>query len=116
MTNTTGSARAIVLALIEALNKEAFDTARQYVADNMIFKGVLGTRESAEAYFEDMRKMKLKYDILQSFEEGDDVCLLYNLELGEAKVFCAAWYRLEKGKIVSLNVVFDPRPVLEKQS
>lgn len=116
MTNITSSPRTVVLALIDALNKEAFDAARQYVADNMTFKGVLGTREGAEAYFEDMRKMKLKYDIVQSFEEGDDVCLLYNLELGGAKVFCAAWYRLEKGKIVSLTVVFDPRPVLGKQS
>ena len=59
MTNITSSPRTVVLALIDALNKEAFDAARQYVADNMTFKGVLGTREGAEAYFEDMRKMKL---------------------------------------------------------
>lgn len=106
---------AIVLSCINALNEEDFDKAKNYVSDDMVFEGVLGSRNSAEAYFSDMKKMKLKYDILKAFEEDDDVCLLYNLHMGELVLFGCGWYHLKDGKINSLKVVFDPRPVLEAQ-
>ncbi|WP_118976345.1 nuclear transport factor 2 family protein [Taibaiella koreensis] len=112
MTTTNGTPRSIVLALIDALNKEDFEKAREYTSDNMTFEGVLGKRDGADAYFEDMKKMKLKYKLQQSFEEGKDVCLFYTLDMGGANVFCAAWYQVAGDKVTSLKVVFDPRPVL----
>ena len=48
------TARATVLSYIDSLNKEDFDAARQLVTDDMVFKGVLGTREGAEVYMQDM--------------------------------------------------------------
>lgn len=108
------SARETVLSALKALNEENFDAARSSFSDDMVFEGVLGNRNGAEAYFADMKKMKLKYDVIKAFEEGDDVCLLYNLQMSGLTIFGCAWYHLEKGKIKSLKVVFDPRPVLEK--
>jgi len=111
----SNKSREIVLRCIKALNDEDFDQARSYVSDDMTFEGVLGSRNGAKAYFTDMKQMKLKYDILKAFEEGNDVCLLYNLHMGKLVLFGCGWYHLKEGKINSLKVVFDPRPVLEAQ-
>ncbi|GAB3908052.1 hypothetical protein GCM10028803_42940 [Larkinella knui] len=106
-------AKEVVLSCVKAINEENFDLARSLVNDSMTFDGVLGSRRGAEAYFQDMKKMRLKYTIKKAFAEGDDVCLLYELTMAGQTVFCCGWYHLENGKISSLKVIFDPRPVLE---
>lgn len=103
----------VVLACVRAINDEDLATARKYVSDDFSFVGVLGARNGADAYFKDMEKMKLKYHIRKSFLNGDDVCLLYDLDMGGSTIFGCGWYHLKNGKITSLKVVFDPRPVLE---
>ena len=112
-TMTRNPAREIVLSCIEALNKNDYNTARKYVGEDFKFDGVLGSRDGAEAYFKDMEKMKLKYDIQKVFANGDDVCLLYNLDLSGVNTFCCGWYQVKDGKINYLKVVFDPRAVLK---
>ncbi|SFE97721.1 SnoaL-like domain-containing protein [Chitinophaga sp. CF118] len=102
-----------VLSFINALNVEDFKAARKLVSEDLIFIGVLGTRNGAEAYFSDMEKMKLKYEIKKVFADGDDACLLYNINMGSVTVFASGWYQLANGKISSFKVVFDPRPLLE---
>lgn len=110
---TITDAKEVVLSCVDAINAEDFKIARKYVSDDMTFKGVLGSRNGAEEYFEDMEKMKLKYNLRKTIAEGNDVCLFYDVNLSGAKVFCCGWYHVEDGKIKSLRVVFDPRPVLE---
>lgn len=107
-----GKARQTVLAFIDALNKEDFQQARTYVQEDFTFVGVMGTRNGAGPYFADMEKMKLKYTVQKAFEEGDDVCLFYDINMGKTTVFASGWYQLTGGKIRSFRVVFDPRPVL----
>jgi hypothetical protein len=109
------TAKAAVLSYIDSLNKEDFDAARQLITDDMTFTGVLGTREGAEAYMQDMQKMKMKYDIKKVFADDDEVCLFYDITLGVITFFSAGWYKLKGDKIKSFRVVFDPRPVLEPQ-
>nr|WP_294796149.1 nuclear transport factor 2 family protein [uncultured Mucilaginibacter sp.] len=104
----------IVLTFISALNKEDFEAAAACLADDMAFDGVMGKRDSAESYIADMKKMKFKYDIQKTFEDENDVCVLYNIDMsGEATIFTCGWYHLSNGKIDKLKVVFDPRPLLE---
>jgi hypothetical protein len=107
------AAKTTVLSYIDSLNKEDFDAARELVTDDMTFTGVLGTREGAEAYMQDMRKMKMKYDVKKAFADGDDVCLFYDITLGAITFFSAGWYQVKGDKIKSFRVVFDPRPLLE---
>ncbi len=107
------SAKTTVLSYIDNLNKEDFDAARQLVTDDMTFTGVLGTRDGAEAYMQDMRKMKMKYEIKKVFADGDDVCLFYDITQGGITFFSAGWYKVVGDKIKSFQVIFDPRPVLE---
>jgi hypothetical protein len=60
--------------------------------------------------------MKFKYDIQQTFENGNEVCLLYNIDMsGQATIFTCGWYHVVYGKIKKIKVVFDPRPLLEKK-
>lgn len=105
--------KEVVLAFIDALNRADFEAARKYVADDLRFEGVLGSREGGDAYFRDMKHMQLKYDVKKAIAEGDDVCLFYDITMSGVTVFCAGWYRLGAGKIRSFRVVFDPRAVLE---
>src|SRR5438552_1109709 len=79
--SVANNAKEVVLSFVEALNKDDFKTARQYADDDMSFVGVLGSRNGADAYFSDMERMRLKYDIKKAFADGDDVCLLYDLDM-----------------------------------
>lgn len=106
------SARDVVLACIGALNREDFQRAREYVSEDLAFVGVLGSRDGAEAYFRDMERMRIQYAVRKVFADVQDVCLFYDLTLSGRNIFGSAWYHVEEGKIRSLRVVFDPRPIL----
>ena len=109
----SNAAREVVLSCIKAINEEDFREARRYTSEGMTFEGVLGSRFGADAYFHDMERMKLKYDIQKVFSEGDDVCLLYNLQISGKTIYGCGLYEVRNGRITSLKVVFDPRPLLE---
>jgi len=111
-TETISDAKEIVLACVNAINREDFNTARAYVSDQLSFKGVLGSRDGADAYFADMDRLKLKYDIKKAFADDNDVCLLYDLNISGKRLFCCGWYHVTDGKIEFLKVIFDPRPIL----
>jgi limonene-1,2-epoxide hydrolase len=103
----------VVLSFINALNQEDFKSAGKYISENMTFLGVLGSRNGADAYLTDMEKMKFKYDIQKVFEDDEDVCLIYDIEMAGLHILTCGWYQLKNGKIDSIRVIFDPRPVLE---
>jgi limonene-1,2-epoxide hydrolase len=107
------NAKETVLKFITALNKEDIDTAKKYANENLSFIGVLGSRNGAKDYFNDMERIKIKYDIKKAFVDGDDVCILCDYIINNITVFGCGWYHLENGKISSLKAVFDPRPILE---
>jgi predicted ester cyclase len=111
-----GDPKELVLACVDAINKEDFKTARQFVSNDLSFAGVMGSRQGADAYFADMEHMRLKYEVKKIFADGNDVCLFYDLKMSGTNIFVCAWYQVSGGKIQSLRVVFDPRPVLEAQS
>jgi limonene-1,2-epoxide hydrolase len=115
MKSKVNQAKEIVLTFIDALNNEDFETVRHSLSDDMVFDGVLGHRDSADVYVADMKKMKFKYKIQKAFADGDDVCLLYDIDMGGSTIFTCGWYKVRNNKIKSLKVVFDPRPVLEKK-
>jgi limonene-1,2-epoxide hydrolase len=104
----------VVLSFIKALNAEDFASAKRYVNKDMTFEGVMGSRNGADAYFADMEKMRFKYNVKKVFEDGEDVCLFYDIDMGGGKnLFCAGWYHLKEGRIADFKVIFDPRPLLE---
>ena len=112
--STQANAKEVVLTFVNALNEDDFETARGCLSDDMVFDGVLGHRDGADTYIKEMKKMKFKYKIKETFEDGNNVCLLYDIDMSGTKIFTCGWYQIKDGKIKSLKVVFDPRPVLEK--
>lgn len=112
-TSLASDAKETVRSFIDALNREDFQKARTYAAGDLQFVGVLGSRNGADAYFSDMEKMKLKYNILQIIAEGNEVCLQYDIAMAGITIFSMGWYRVEQGKIKHFRVLFDPRPVLQ---
>jgi limonene-1,2-epoxide hydrolase len=113
---TDKSAREIVLYFLRALNDEDFAAAKKQADDEMIFAGVMGTRNGAEAYFNDMAHMKLKYAIKKVFADGDDVCVFYDITMAGLSIFSCGWYHVKEEKIDSIKVIFDPRPLLEQSA
>jgi hypothetical protein len=110
------SAKDLVLACIDAFNREDFPAARELVDDHFQFNGVMGSRDGAEAYFADMKKMKFKYDVKKALGDEQDVCTWSEMPMQGRSILVASWYRVQHGKITSLRVVFDPRPLLEQAS
>jgi len=107
--------KEIVLSFLNALNEENFDTARMLLNPSFSFKGPLGERAGADVYINDMKKMKFKYDIDKVFENKNEVCLIYDINMGKGKpIKTCGIYQLEDDKLSSLYVLFDPRPVLDE--
>ena len=108
-----GTSQQLVLEFLEMINKETFDQARKMLADDFTFKGVMGSRNGADAYMDDMRKMKFKYEVKKIFTAQDDVCLYLEFTQGGHQLSAFSWYHVVSGKVKSLQVIFDPRPLLE---
>jgi len=109
----TTEVKETVLAFVKAVNDEDFQAARQLANDDLTFVGVMGSRSGADVYFKDMERMKLKYAIKKVFVDEQDVCLWYDIDMSGVTVLSSGWYHVEAGKVSSIKVLFDPRPVLE---
>lgn len=106
--------KEVVLSFLNALNEENFEAARKLLNPSFSFKGPLGQRDGADVYIEDMKKMKFKYGIEKVFENKNEVCLIYDINMGSGKpIRTCGIYRLAGAKLSSLQALFDPRPVLE---
>ena len=110
-TATTAS-EGTVLDFIHAINEERFDDAIGLMADDFSFKGVMGTRNGARAYIDDMRKIKIKYKIMKVLADENDVSVLCDYTIQGKTLPGSSWYTVENGKITSLKAIFDPRPLL----
>ena len=109
---SSDEAKQVVLDLGAAINDESFQTARLYVADDMKYEGPFGTRVGAEAYLEEIERLRLKFQIQRIFAKQEDVCVLYNIDTAGITVFACGWFQIKDGKVASLKVTFDPRPLL----
>lgn len=112
-TDVAQDAKETVLSMVDAINDLDFAKARQYAHTDMQFIGVMGSRDGADAYFKDMEKMKLKYAVKKAFVDGDDVCLLSDLQIDGKTILCCSWYQVKGDKVKTLKVIFDPRPLME---
>jgi SnoaL-like domain len=108
------AAEQLILDYLDALNKERYDEARRLLSDDFQFNGVLGQRDGGDAYMNDMKKMKFKYSVRMVFTNADDICVLFDFTQAGKRVESFGWYHVEGGKIKSLKVIFDPRPLLQE--
>ena len=85
--------------------------ARRYVNDDMKYVGPLGSRNGAEAYLQEIERLRLKFFIQKVFTDDKDVCALYDITVSGITVFACGWFQIKAGKVSSLRVTFDPRPL-----
>lgn len=109
---STDKAKQVVLGLGKALNDEDFEIARRLVSDDMKYIGPFGVRDGAEAYLQKIERLRLKFDIQKVFVDDQDVCVIYNIAVSGVILFACGWFHVKAGKVSSLKVTFDPRPLL----
>ena len=113
------SAKEIVMEYLQALvERRDFQSARSYISDNISYVSPLNSFDRAEPYLKYNEHLNLpKFDIKKVFVDGQDVCLLYEMNLGTPPVplLVCLWARVnDDGKISSYRVVFDPRPFVQR--
>jgi limonene-1,2-epoxide hydrolase len=114
MDTSTPKTKEVVLGLGKALNDGNYEAARRYVSDSMSYVGPFGSHDGAEAYLHEMEQRHLKFDILKIFADNKDVCVLYDITVSGITLFACGWFQVEAGKVKSMRVTFDPRPLLAK--
>jgi hypothetical protein len=103
-------ARDAVTSYIKALGERNYPAARRYLGDNVRVKGPGGEAfRSPDEFLKMMEQQHGRYDIKKVFVDGTDVCLLYDFITPKVTTFFCSWYRVEDGKISSIQTVFDPR-------
>ena len=109
---STNEPKEVVLRLGKALNDESFQIARRYVSDDMKYVGPFGSRDGAEAYLQEIERLRLKFDIQKIFADDENVCVLYDITVSGITLFACGWFQVNAGRVSSLRVTFDPRPLL----
>jgi hypothetical protein len=120
---TKGNAKEIVISFLTALNDQDFKAARSYLNDDMKFVAPVASYNSAHAYLNGNEQLRLKYgiskvlyDVKKVFVDDDDVCVFFDFNIGSATLFASGLFHLANGKIASIRVVFDPRPIFELEA
>ena len=114
--NPNQDAKEIVMSYIKALDSQDYDSARNFLGDNVLVKGPAGEAfRSPDEFMSMMQKQRGKYDVKKMFVDSDDVCLLYDFITRTVTTFFSSWYKVKDGKIVSIQTVFDPRPFAAMQ-
>jgi ketosteroid isomerase-like protein len=114
------NAKELVISYLKALNDQDFKTARSHLKDDMTFLAPIASHNSADAYIEGNGQLRSKYgiekvlyEVKKVFVDGDDVCVFFDFTIGSATLFASGWFHVASGKISSIRVVFDPRPIVE---
>jgi SnoaL-like domain len=115
---TTGSADAGTLAATYYRSWQArdFATLRSILADDVTFRGPLGTADGADACVagvEGMSRMVTDVVVRHIFGEGDDAVTWFVLHTEMAPPCpTATWIHAVDGRIATIEATFDPRPLL----
>jgi hypothetical protein len=109
-------ASSVVTTYVKAWTSGDFDTARSTLHDDVAFVGPLGTADGIDDCMRGLQGLK---QIVESSEQrkviadGDDVCLIYDLVTNTpaGTIPTAGWFQLHGGKIATIRVFFDARPL-----
>jgi ketosteroid isomerase-like protein len=94
-----------------------FEAFRALLADDVTFRGALGTADGADACakgIEGMSRIVTDIEILHVFVDGDDVLTVFDLHTSVAPPTTTAnWSHVENGKIDRIRAIFDPRELVK---
>ena len=111
----TATAAEVGATYFDAWRKGDFETLRSILADDVTFDGPLGHAGNADECVEGLRRMsKIVTGIVvrKTFVDGQDVITWFELHTADtAPLPTVNWRHVENGKITSIRVTFDPRPL-----
>ena len=111
----TGSAADIAAAYFDAWQAGDFARLRAILADDVTFDGPLGHAGNAEECIAGLKRMSQIVTgivIRKTFIDGADVLTWFALHTTQADPLPTVnWRHVEDGKITSIRVTFDPRPL-----
>ena len=107
-------AARVAEAFFDAWTSKDFTRARGLVHDDLSFEGPIDSFSDADSYLRSVQGLSqiiTGIDRRKVFVDGDDVCVIYDLETGPVpNAPTAEWYRVKDGKIAEIRVYFDARP------
>ena len=112
---SNSDARKVVDAYRKAWDKGHWTKARELLHDDLSFAGPIDTFDNADDYLaaiQGLSQIKKGTKTHKVFVDGNDVAVFYDLlvvlPVGSAPV--AEWFRVSRGKIRQIQVIFDARP------
>ena len=116
MTDTTAAPAELAETYFRSWLARDFDTLRAVLADGCTFRGPLGTADDADTCVAGLRGMSQVLEdvvVRHRFVDGDDVLTWFDLHTTAAPPAPTAnWMHTEDGRIVRIQVTFDPRPLV----
>jgi hypothetical protein len=111
------TAADVAATYLEAWRAGDFSTLRAILADDATFDGPLGQARSADECVAGLQRMsKIMTDIVvrKTWVDGNDVVTWFDLHTaGTEPLPTVNWRHVENGKITSIRVTFDPRPLTQ---
>jgi len=111
----TATAADIAATYFRAWIAKDFQTLRSILADEVTFDGPLAKLQGAQdvaAGLERLAQITSDITIRKRFVDGQDVLTWFDLHTTVAPPAPTAnWQHVENGKITSIDVAFDPRPL-----
>jgi hypothetical protein len=113
------TAADIAATYLRAWREGDFAALRAILADDATFDGPLGQARGADECITGLQHMsKIMTGIVErrTWVDGGDVVTWYDLHTaGTAPMPTVNWRHVENGKITSIVVTFDPRPITDGQ-
>lgn len=112
---TVGTVSDVAATYFEAWKARDFTRLRSILADDATFDGPLGQAGNADeciAGLQRMSQMMTDIVIRKTFVDGPDVLTWFDLHTNRTDPMPTVnWRHVENGKITSIRVTFDPRPL-----
>ncbi|HEY7432474.1 MAG TPA: nuclear transport factor 2 family protein [Streptosporangiaceae bacterium] len=112
--------RTLATTYLRSWQQGDFGTLRSLLADDVTFRGTLGTANGADECIEGMKglaKIISEIAVVQMVAAGPDVMTWYDLHTTVAPpVPTVNWSHVEDGKIKAIRAVFDPRELISGMS
>ncbi len=93
---------------------------RSWLTDDFTFQGPLMSAENAEDYVRQVTAMgdelEMYAAVRQLVAQGDLVAALVDFQSPAGVIPYAQWFTIRDGKIAQLEVIYDPRPFLQRGS
>jgi len=100
----------------DAVKRRDIVSARQYLANDLLFIGLFETYRSADEYIAALTgllQVTVRLDVKKIIAEGNDVAIFFELETkapAQGTVLVAEWHQFRNGKIWHVESAFDGRP------